>query len=63
MMGVSAKARRGASYDVARLAVAPHARRGYDAAGNLTADGTYAYTYNARGRLSKVAYGGNSRVG
>lgn len=31
----------------------------YDAAGNLTGDGTNTYTYNARGRLSKVAYGGN----
>ncbi len=57
MTGVSAKARRGASYDVARLAVAPHARRGYDAAGNLIADGAYTYTYNARGRLSRVSYG------
>ena len=34
----------------------------YDAMGNLTGDGAYAYTYNARGRLAKVAYGARRRT-
>ncbi|MBF0527590.1 MAG: type IV secretion protein Rhs, partial [Deltaproteobacteria bacterium] len=32
----------------------------YDAAGNLTSDGTNTYTYDARGRLVKVTAGSNT---
>jgi RHS repeat-associated protein len=32
----------------------------YDAAGNTTGDGTRAYTFNQRGRLSQATVGGNS---
>jgi RHS repeat-associated protein len=32
----------------------------FDAAGNLTSDGTYTYTYSYRGRMSKASLGGSS---
>lgn len=39
---------------------APAKSNQYDAAGNLASDGTVAYTYSARGRMSSAVSGGNT---
>jgi RHS repeat-associated protein len=51
---------RAANEDCASGGPSTRTKYSYDAAGNTTSDGTRAYTFNQRGRLSQVTVGSNS---